>query len=215
MHPFRSIQGFTMIRKSFAIATAALIASASGAQAATIQFSDFDSFAGAPTAGDFVIYTPGTVVDGWTAGANGLEVQNNAAGAPFSTPNLVELDVNVNSTMFVNLAAGIYNVSYWYSPRPNVAASSNTITLSIGNTLLDSITGEGGGDTVWSLRSVNFTTTGGALTFAAAGDADGVGGFLDSITISAVPEASTWAMLILGFGLAGYGLRRSNRAAIA
>jgi hypothetical protein len=204
--------------KTILLAATALIAAAgaTGASAKTILFSSFDNVANAPSAGGFRIYTAGTVVDGWTAGANGLELQASAAGAPFSSPNHVELDTAANSSMFVNLGAGKYKVSYFYSPRPNRTASSNTITLSIGNTLLDTIGLVGGSTTAWTQRTVEFTsTTRGNLTFAAAGTSDGHGGYLDNITVSAVPEASTWAMLILGFGLAGYSLRRNNRAAIA
>lgn len=203
--------------KTILLAATALIAAAgtTGASAKTILFSSFDNVANAPTAGGFRIYTAGTVVDGWTAGANGLELQASAAGAPFSSPNHVELDTTANSSMFVNLGAGNYKVSYFYSPRINLPASSNTITLSIGNTLLDTITSTGGATTAWTNRTVKFRTSGGALTFAAAGTSDSRGGYLDNITISAVPEASTWAMLILGFGLAGYSLRRNSRAAIA
>jgi len=106
-------------------------------------------------------------------------------------------------------------VSYFYSPRPRVAASSNRINLSFGSTLLDSITSDGGQTTSWSKRRVLFTPkTAGTLTFAAAGTSDSLGGYLDNITASAPPEPSTWAMLILGFGLAGYSLRRNRSAAI-
>jgi hypothetical protein len=201
--------------KTLVFAATTLLASA-GASATTIRFSNFDQIANPPGQGGFRIYSAGTVVDGWTAGTNGIEIQRSAAGAPFSSPHLVELDTTANSSMFMNLGPGGYQVSYFYSPRPNRLATSNRINLSIGSTLLDTITGNGGATTRWTKRTVKFfTPTGGALTFAAAGTSDSFGGYLDNITVSAVPEPSTWAMLILGFGLAGHALRRGKRVAIA
>ncbi len=39
--------------------------------------------------------------------------------------------------------------------------------------------------------------------------------FLDRIILTAVPEPATWAMMIMGFGLAGAALRRSRTAVAA
>lgn len=66
-----------------------------------------------------------------------------------------------------------------------------------------------------AVRTVDFITTGGALTFSALGTSDGVGGYLDNITIAAVPEASIWAMLVVGFGLVGFAARRRQGAVVA
>lgn len=47
---------------------------------------------------------------------------------------------------------------------------------------------------------------------ANAGDGAGVlGTYSGTITFSAVPEPATWAMMALGFGLAGAGMRRTRR----
>ncbi len=58
----------------------------------------------------------------------------------------------------------------------------------------------------------NFRVTGGYDRVVLS--QNGGGGFeLDNITIGSVPEASTWTMLIIGFGMVGFAARR--RAAIA
>lgn len=194
-------------------AVAATAAAVSPASAAVILFSNFDAI----TSSDFATqgYTIIPTADGWTSNTNGIEIQHNGiGGAPNSSPNLVELDTTANSSMFYALGAGRYSVSYYYSPRPNVGADSNGIALSIGATQLDSITVAGGGSTNFGLRTVNFTTTGGNLTFSAFGTSDGVGGYLDDITVSAIPEPATWGLMIAGFGLVGYAARR-RRAAVA
>ena len=46
----------------------------------------------------------------------------------------------------------------------------------------------------FTLQGINFQLTGGAGIF----------------TLSAVPEAATWAMMILGFGVVGTALRRRS-----
>ena len=202
--------------KSIALAVAGSIALlvAVPAQAAVISFANFDDLGGGSGPSFFNV----TVADGWIGGANKIEIQHlSIAGDPFSGLNLAELDTFGNSTMSQSLAAGHYTVDWYYSPRPRVGASTNGITLSIGSTLLDSITGPGTANTVWGARHVDFTTTGGALTFAAIGVSDSYGGYLDDITISSVasvPEPASWALMIGGFGLTGAALRRRRAARV-
>ncbi|MGI4878206.1 MAG: PEP-CTERM sorting domain-containing protein [Janthinobacterium lividum] len=195
----------------FLVAGALALGTAAAADATVVLTSNFDSLA-LGTGG----YTTVSSIEGWTSTTNGIEIQNHAAGTPFSSPNLVELDTFANSSMFHTLGKGTYLVNYYYSPRPGVGSASNGITLSIGSTALDSVTGNGGGDTMWALHSVRFATTGGALTFAAIGTSDSLGGYLDNISIAAVPDASTWVLMIAGFGMVGLAARhRSPRAVVA
>jgi hypothetical protein len=66
--------------------------------------------------------------------------------------------------------------------------------------------------------SLSFTTTGGVLSFADLADENGIeGNILDNVVLaSAVPEPSTWAMIILGFAGVGYmTYRRGKTAALA
>lgn len=196
--------------KILAAGLVAALGTTTVASAGVILTSNFDSVAVGPGG-----YTTVASVEGWTAGANGIEIQNNAAGAPYSEPNLVELDTFANSSMFHTLGSGTYEVSYYYSPRPGIGSGSNGISLSIGSTALDAVTGNGGGTTAWALRSVRFTTAGGPLTFAATGTSDSYGGYLDNISISTVPEASTWVLLVAGFGLVGLATRRRPMRSVA
>ena len=192
--------------KILSIAALAL-ASAAPASAAVILFSSFDDI----TSPDFATqgYTIIPTADGWTGGARGIEIQNNGvAGAPHSSPNLVELDTTGNSSMFYNLGPGTYRVNYWYSPRPGNSANSNRIGLTIGGSELDVASALGGSNTMWQLRSVRFTTTGGDLTFDARGPSDGLGGYLDDITISTVPEPEVWGLMLAGFAMVGMSVRR-------
>lgn len=171
-------------------------------------------------------WTPVGAVDGWT-GAPLIELQNHVAGSPAPTGGnvFVELDANSNSAMFRTIAAGTYDLSFLYSPRPGVGAGSNGITVSIGETPLSiflngglvpsPLTGAGGGETIWNTYTSHFTVAADTvLTFAAVGTSDSLGGYVDNIKLTAVPESATWAMMIMGFASIGAALR-SRRPASA
>ena len=52
--------------------------------------------------------------------------------------------------------------------------------------------------------SFTFTTTGGQLVFTELGPSDQQGNILDNVVLTAVPEPSTWAMMVLGFAGVGF-----------
>jgi hypothetical protein len=60
--------------------------------------------------------------------------------------------------------------------------------------------------------SFTFATTGGQLIFRELGPSNQQGNILDDVSLAAVPEPATWAMMILGFGAAGSILRRRKVA---
>jgi hypothetical protein len=65
-------------------------------------------------------------------------------------------------------------------------------------------------------RTIAFTVSGpgGALQFTENGPSDNQGNLLDNVVLTAVPEASTWAMMLLGFlGVGFMAYRRKNGSA--
>ena len=196
---------------------AATLAFAGSASAATVILqSDFEEVA--VSQGGYVVVNS---ADGWTKGAGtaGIEIQHKVAGAPAATGGnkFVELDSRSNSSMFYTFGVdGTFELSFLYSPRPGVGAASNGITLFLNGVKMDppgEITGAGGYTTNWTSHNVSFQAKeGDILSFAATGTSDSLGGYLDNITISAVPEPATWAMMIAGFGLAGAAIRRRRNA---
>ena len=86
-----------------------------------------------------------------------------------------------------------------------------------GNQLRDYQLTATGGDV---LSAIRITSCASAISCNVGGGGNGVGIFLqkqNSITVTdragnPVPEPATWAMMLVGFGAAGYSLRRRRRA---
>jgi hypothetical protein len=235
--PIRSSLGEIEMKKlTFATLASVAILAATPASAAVIFTSGFEG----PGNSDN-LRTPGNdpntqtpagnhgfyvTADGWTAdgGANSpIELQNNVAGAPDPTGGKVfaELDSNKNSSMSrIIAAAGLYNLTFLYSPRPGQPASTNGIEVLLNGVVFSPpgvISGAGGANTSWTSYAINnfAAAAGSTLTFRAVGGSDSFGGYLDNITLSnAVPEPATWAMMILGFGLIGGAMRQAKRQTV-
>jgi hypothetical protein len=65
----------------------------------------------------------------------------------------------------------------------------------------------------WFLK--NLPTLSGTQTLTINGTSGAAGSYGGTIAFGAVPEPATWAMMILGFGMVGAGLRMARRPATA
>ena len=156
---------------------------------------------------------------GWTGTPN-IEIRNSIAGNAQQGSNFVELDTSGNSGMFQNVAAsaGWYQLSFWYSAREGVAAGSNGLNFTFGNlsgSVLANVAGAASGN-VWQQYTANVLLSGGttSLIFNAIGASDSLGGSLDNVSVTAVPEPETYAMMLAGLALMGtIARRRKNKAA--
>jgi hypothetical protein len=143
---------------------------------------------------------------GWAGGSHGIELRNNVAGTAYDGANFIELDTTANSfaTQSITTNLGeLYNLSFAYAPRVGVTSQSNGVDVYWSGALLGSYTGA---NQDWSVINLQVTGNGSdTLEFRASGVSDSYGGSLDAITLlAAVPEPSTWAMMILGFAGVGY-----------
>ena len=154
----------------------------------------------------------------WNSSGNnqGFEIQRNAAGAAQDGKILVELDShNLHPThshpanyksnsdiwqMISTTAGNLYDISFWYSPRPGVAAASNGLKAFWGNTEIASLQPSGTGlhQTSWTNWTGTFMATASntKLRFAAFGTEDTLGTYLDNVSVtlhqvSPVPEPET------------------------
>lgn len=176
-----------------------------------------------------------TALPGWTkVTGDGIEIQTNNTLTTIDGHNgsqhYVELDSNNNSSMQQTInftSTGRYELSFFYSPRDNNVAS-NIISYSVAEAfspftqlLLDSVTGPLPPTTsvgAWTKITAEFivkATGNHTLTFAALGtkgDRVSYGGFIDDVSIAAVPLPAGGLMLIGAIGGLAL-LRRRKRAA--
>ncbi len=162
-----------------------------------------------------------TGLQGWTTvSGRRIEVHSDRDPGSLDAQNgdhFISLDGGRNSTIqqSVSLAAGRYMLSFWYSPETaNVA--TNAIGYSLGSLVSGQVSRGTNGAAVgaWTQIQTLFTvTTGGsyALSFGALGTANRTGGFLDNITIAAIPvPAAGYGLLSALIGLGGMRRRRRN-----
>lgn len=180
----------------------------------------------------------GSTVDGWTVrSGTGVEIQNETViSTPFGD-NYVELDsdkrnggdstaATTNSSIgqALNnvLSAGTYRLSFWYAPRTN-NDEENTIRYELaGATATDpvfsrTVSGPSAEFPRRTWKEVQYTFSLDPandnpyyLIFTAEGDDTSLGGFIDNVSLHAVPVPASGLLLVAGLGgLAA--LRRRKR----
>lgn len=163
---------------------------------------------------------------GWkkTKDSAGIEIQTDGVVAPAaSDPFYVELDshgTNSNSGMFqdLELGVGVYDLSFLYRARVDDKKGTNGIAVNLtgrGGAVVDSALPDvvkSKDTTQWVLQEYRFEVeTAGTvrLKFSARGTEDTLGGFIDDVSISAVPLPA--GVLLMGSALAGLGVASRRR----
>ncbi len=96
---------------------------------------------------------------------------------------------------------GLYTLTFDLAGNRRGATDQTTV-VTLGSTAVASITDASG--VGFTSYSFTFTTTGGQLVFTELGPSDQQGNILDNVVLTAVPEPSTWAMMVLGFAGVGF-----------
>jgi PEP-CTERM motif len=112
---------------------------------------------------------------------------------------------------FTNDMAGVYSLTLDTSSA-GIDFTSAIITGPGGPYELDENVDNGTVE-FWSLS--NLFLEAGTYTLTITGDNNSTGSLGGTVTINAVPEPGTWAMMLLGFGAAGYAMRRRRAPALA
>ena len=148
-------------------------------------------------------YSLFSTIPGWSlASGPYIEVQNHVAGTPFDGNQFVELDSTAESAIFQDLStiAGVqYYLSFAFSPPQGVAV--NSMGVSWDGSPVTTINADGTrlSDTSWTVYSFTVTasSTTTRLQFSGLGPSDGVGEYIDAVSVAQTPEPSS-VMLCLG-----------------
>lgn len=197
------------------VLAAALLCSPLLASASTVNLLSNGSFeADHQASGTWSTYSSLT---GWTAGNKGVELRDNVAGTAEDGSNYIELDTTGNSSISQTISTIIgqwYELSFWYSNRTGTTVNTNGLTWSLGSSsgTVDKLAANNSGDNEWTLFTtlVQATGTSMTLTLRATGASDSVGTSVDNVSITAVPEPASLALV--GIGLCALGLLRRRKS---
>lgn len=202
-----------MNRALIAVAFAIALVSTESANAVPIFFDDFNSTT--------TQALNQTVFTNWTVTSGSVDVIGDGGSFAFLPPgngNYVDLDGSTGApgtiTTKMIFGAGSYVVAFDLAGSQGGAnnvdptAKTTEIAFSIGG-VTQSLT-LNSTDPLHTYSYMFTTTAPGQLSFSdLAGGNNNVGNLLDNVSVAAVPEPATWAMMLLGFlGIGFLGYRR-------
>ena len=211
------------------IALAATLITGTCLQASAAVFTDglFDSPAGQSTLPGFTTVAGGSFYGAWQATGGGVDFIGSYWNGPSATGGY-SVDLNGNAkggiTQTFDLGPGTYVLGFWLSGNPDGIPAEKSVTVTLAPTTPASsysytyqATLNGNHSLNYEFHSFVFTTTGGPETLSFVSNNEGAyGGVVGGVTISAaVPEPSTWAMMILGFAGVGFMAYRRRKPSIA
>lgn len=103
----------------------------------------------------------------------------------------------------------------WLDANRTNNGGAHSYTVTVDGASLGTFTSAAGGFVTKSAATFN-GVAGQSYTIAFNGIANGdTTTFIDNVALGVVPEPATWAMLLAGFGLVGFAMRRRSTGAIA
>lgn len=172
---------------------------------------DFESWSGSflPSAGYSTVNAGQSFINDWTVGSTSVDVIRGAYGAisGISIDLLGTPGPGSVSQTFASSASQQYKVAFDLSKNTYSTGGASAMTVIIGGAapLSLSYTGTASPTHYEFLYTATGTSTN--LKFVSA-DSGNSGAVLDNVSVTAVPEADTYTMLIAGLGLVGFVARR-------
>lgn len=203
-------------------AAVALMAGAGSANAVVIVNGSFEDASVNPGGGFTNLGNGSTAITGWIVGGLGIDY---IGGYWEAADGERSIDLSGNdkgsiSQLLTDLNVGTtYKVMFALAGNPDGGAATKVAVASDGGSQSSVFffpqAGNTHGDMGWTNQTFTFTATEATanLTFSATLN-DAFGPALDNVSIAAIPEPGTWALMIMGFGGAGAMLRR-RRLAVA
>lgn len=163
-------------------------------------------------------------IPGW-ASENGDSIEVGNAGiygasCYSASCQLLELNANrfgsVSQTVAGLVTGATYKFGWAYAGRNGGGAQLLDVFVNGSKVAQNSSNGSFAG---WHDNALNFTATGPSakIMFSSvnAGGNQSYGNLITGVSVGGVPEPASWAMMIAGFGMIGFAVRRRNRLAIA
>ncbi|HEY2708172.1 MAG TPA: PEP-CTERM sorting domain-containing protein [Caulobacteraceae bacterium] len=165
-----------------------------------------------PIPSDFGWKVPTQVVDDVVVNNVDIVANNNLFAPKLTNGGAYVLDlVGYGSTGAIEQSIGtvanqLYNLTFEYSSNNGINGPTAQVD---GNGVIGSVTGTH----AWQTFTGSFVGTGSPVNISIT---EGVGGgnagvFLDNVSVSAAPEPSTWALMMLGIGGVGAAARMARR----
>ncbi len=152
---------------------------------------------------------------------SGVEIGSSSLyGVPCASTGCQNLEVNANTfgdvvqTIGGLSASKRYVLSYDYGGRPGGGAQ--ILDVNFGGSLVTTNSGSFGAFTPYSFVVTAHGSTA-VLEFKSqvTGGLPSYGNEITNVTLTAVPEPATWALLMVGFGMTGFAARRRSRTIAA
>jgi choice-of-anchor C domain-containing protein len=171
-----------------------------------------------------------TVITGWTVGGHSIDwIDTHWVEGPAAGNRSVDLSGlglgSVASQTFTVTPGQTYEVSFLMAGNPDNGPSIKTLDVSLssssGHVFNFDTTGRSLGAMGWEEKSFTFVALGSTETImftslGGGGPNPFYGPALDLVSVSAVPEPSTWALMLLGFAGVGFAAwRRAKKPAVA